>query len=60
MSFYLINLYVLTYMTAIAIIIKGPYFVFGDYDLEKIFLQSGINFVNVDHHQVSIAIPCST
>lgn len=47
-------------MTAITIIIKGPYFVFGDYDLEKIFLQSGINFVNVDHHQVSIAIPCST
>lgn len=47
-------------MTAIAIIIKGPYFVFGDYDLQKIFLQLGINFVNVDHHQVSIAIPCST
>lgn len=54
MSFHLINLYVLAYMTAIAIIIKGPYFVFEDYDLENVC------FVNVHHHQVSIVIPCST
>lgn len=46
--------YNLTYMTAIAIIIKGPYFVSEDYDLENVC------FVNVHHHQVSIVIPCST
>lgn len=60
MSSHLINLCVLTYTTAVAIIIKGPSFVFEDYDLENMFLQSGINFVNVDHHQFSIVIPCST